>query len=295
MLKKILFYKEWGKGKIMIFLEKIKKEPRMIFAIVNFISFFLPWITINITGNMLGEIYGDAYTVSGFGLVNEGFFGIVFYIIPVVIFIIPLISQLKRFSRYLYLILSVIAIIMMLIIKSLLKAGTGALEMDFGWGGVEMDIDRKIGYWIALVCNIGMIIYTLRKDYHITSGEELKKNIKDIKVDNITEQVSNIAKDLGDSVQQTLFVECPNCGNRVVKGKKFCSKCGTQLLQENETTEEKNVKCTVCGKIVSYETKFCPECGAKIVHEQERKCSQCGRKLNQSDKFCPQCGTKVEG
>lgn len=281
----------------MDILEKIKKEPRIILAVVNFISFFLSWITINtsISTSVMGEDIGSeaATTISGFGLVEQSVFGIVFYIIPIIICAIPFIQQLKGVSKYLYLILPLVAIIMMFMIEALLKAGTGAI--DFGSGDVELNIDRKIGYWIALVCNIGIIVYTLMKDYNITSGEELKKNIKDINVDNITGQVSNMAKDISGNVQKTLFVECPNCGNKVAKGKKFCSKCGTQIMQETETKEEKkNVKCSACGKVVPYETKFCPECGMKIVHEQEIKCSQCGKKLTKDDKFCPQCGTKVE-
>lgn len=35
----------------MNIIEKMKKEVRMIFAIVNFISFFLPWVAVSATSS----------------------------------------------------------------------------------------------------------------------------------------------------------------------------------------------------------------------------------------------------
>lgn len=55
-------------------------------------------------------------------------------------------------------------------------------------------------------------------------------------------------------------VTCPNCGQPVANGAKFCSNCGTKIE-------------------IPAGPKFCPECGTK---------------LEPGTKFCPNCGTKIE-
>ena len=58
----------------MNIIEKMKKEVRMIFAIINFISFFLPWVAVSATSStsFLGEVFSGTNTVSvtGFGLME---------------------------------------------------------------------------------------------------------------------------------------------------------------------------------------------------------------------------------
>ena len=54
--------------------------------------------------------------------------------------------------------------------------------------------------------------------------------------------------------------------------------------------------CKTCGNQLSDTAKFCPKCGTKIVIEQDQNkfCSVCGNKLNASAKFCPKCGTTCQ-
>ena len=62
----------------------------------------------------------------------------------------------------------------------------------------------------------------------------------------------------------TVIKRCPNCGNEVTPGKKFCGKCGTKLeltVLDNQTRQ--NI-CPNCGNIVTPGKKFCGKCGAKI-------------------------------
>ena len=46
-------------------------------------------------------------------------------------------------------------------------------------------------------------------------------------------------------------VKCPECGQEVAEGTKFCDNCGTALI----------ITCAGCGATLSAGTKFCAECG----------------------------------
>ncbi len=52
-------------------------------------------------------------------------------------------------------------------------------------------------------------------------------------------------------------VKCPNCGNMVPAGSKFCNVCGQKLVTES--------KCPNCGVDVPPGSKFCPNCGQKLA------------------------------
>ena len=107
-------------------IEKMKKEIRMTVAIINFLSFFLPWVAVSATSSavVFGEVFSgtDISSVTGFGLMEHSMLGILLYAIPVVMFAIPLVKGLKEISRYLYLILPVAAIILMFLARRLLCA-----------------------------------------------------------------------------------------------------------------------------------------------------------------------------
>lgn len=61
---------------------------------------------------------------------------------------------------------------------------------------------------------------------------------------------------------------CPNCGNIIIKGKKFCTQCGmpvdgSQAVQADGTPEEK-MCCPGCGRAIKPGKKFCSFCGMKL-------------------------------
>ena len=281
----------------MNIIDKLKKEPRMLLALINFISFFFPWIAVTAmaSAEVMGETVGSNADTSmtGFGLTTYSMVGIIFYLIPIILFVIPFIKQIENAARYLYLLLPVIALILMFTIGAFVSSVGGSASV----AGMEYstEVDRLVGYWIALICNIGIIIFTLMKDYNIKSGEDLKKNLQNIDVENLTTQVSEMARDIGSNVQKSMFVECPQCGNKVAKGKRFCAKCGTAMIEETKAAANKNImQCTSCGTQMGKGTKFCPNCGSKVEQEpQKLKCSNCGCELEKNTKFCPECGTKT--
>ena len=72
-------------------------------------------------------------------------------------------------------------------------------------------------------------------------------------------------------------MKCENCGNEVREGAKFCSKCGSNILEQQEDHSGKhNVhemktekRCVNCGNVLREESKFCPKCGSSTVEQKE--------------------------
>lgn len=65
------------------------------------------------------------------------------------------------------------------------------------------------------------------------------------------------------------MVKCPNCGNSMQKGQKFCIHCGSAMPAESpaytlETEETPANICPGCGSEVEPGTKFCMTCGQKL-------------------------------
>lgn len=83
-------------------------------------------------------------------------------------------------------------------------------------------------------------------------------------------------------------VLCNNCGNRVVIGSKFCTKCGNEIIQTK--------KCHNCGYILKEVDRFCAKCGTEQKKEfvQDQRCYNCGGQLKQGAKFCTTCGKEIK-
>lgn len=87
---------------------------------------------------------------------------------------------------------------------------------------------------------------------------------------------------------------CPGCGNRVLKGKKFCPKCGTAIPEIKEERKSVEKKCVQCGNELEANAKFCPECGTPVKEEKKiENCPNCHAKIKDGMKFCSECGTKI--
>lgn len=56
---------------------------------------------------------------------------------------------------------------------------------------------------------------------------------------------------------------CQNCGEELIVGANFCSKCGTKVEQER--------KCVSCGTILSIDERFCHMCGERCVELDEKE------------------------
>lgn len=97
----------------------------------------------------------------------------------------------------------------------------------------------------------------------------------------------------------SLKVKCPNCGETLTPGTRFCSHCGITIPTE----------CPNCHKPVKGGLKFCAECGAPLFSAQIRGdsgeggqepgvtkkfCGSCGSEINPGQIKCPTCGLSLE-
>ncbi len=104
--------------------------------------------------------------------------------------------------------------------------------------------------------------------------------------------LGGVFQSMGQAVQaaQTAagrMARCPQDGTLAPAGTKFCSKCGSAMVQPAAEP------CPRCGADVSG-VAFCPQCGAPVERRPAGGvCAKCGADVAGA-KFCPQCGTKVE-
>lgn len=188
----------------MNIIEKMKKEIRMTVAIINFLSFFLPWVAVSATSSaaVFGEVFSGTNTssVTGFGLMEHSVLGILLYAIPVVMFAIPLVKGAKEISRYLYLILPVAAIILMFLVSILVASGGEEFSSDLI--NIQTRVHRLTGFWIAGVCNVVIIVLTAIRDFRIKSTDDLKRTVKNADMGKISSQFSGAAKDIGKKIHK---------------------------------------------------------------------------------------------
>lgn len=273
--------------KKMEMIKKITKEPRSIIAIVNFISFFLPWVSFD--ASVAG--YSSSTKVTGFGMISYSVLGIAFYVVPIFIVALPFIESLREYAKKIYLVLSIWSILCMFITCSLLASTEASYD---GAVSASVHIPKLLGFWIALICNVLIFAITLLQNKSASSSGQSKVNLKNVNLKNINmENISNAAHEIGATIQSSAFVECKKCGNKIPRGKKFCSNCGEKVAVEEKVI--KKYKCSGCGKPATAKDKFCSDCGAPIEEYIDANvCPNCGKKVLENASFCTFCGTKIE-
>jgi ribosomal protein L32 len=102
--------------------------------------------------------------------------------------------------------------------------------------------------------------------------------------------LGEVVRRASEAAQQTAtgMARCPKDGTLAPAGAKFCSTCGSPMVQPAPAAVD---LCPNCGKEAKG-SKFCPECGTKIERAAASVCPNCGKDAK-GNKFCPECGTKI--
>ena len=100
------------------------------------------------------------------------------------------------------------------------------------------------------------------------------------------------AKPMDKLVKSSESLKCPECGNEVQKGAKFCPHCSASL----ESLMIVDPTCPTCGKHYAQGTKFCAEDATLLVSGDKLKptCVKCGKVYPDGTKFCTEDGGEVK-
>lgn len=312
--------------------EKLK-DLRLYFCLGIIIAEFFPWLEIVSKSETKGIVEASAsanQVVNGFQAFKYSFFGVIVLLIPVALVAMDFMPQINIKKSTLYIVGSILgiatSIITLLIYKSSAVKASSAASAAGAVASVEVEVEAnvKIGFWILLACFIAMLVTTLIKDFALNKETISQKGLKgalqgvvsEVSAE-ISEQVGTISTE-GTGITEALSNTCPQCGEKVIKGKKFCAKCGSKM-PENEnasigiklpgiggknnkmiTVNEyikslKTISCHKCQTPIPNGTKFCPDCGEKVVVKVVMdKCISCGGDILKDKKYCPDCGNKIE-
>ncbi len=229
----------------MDYVNKFKKEPRLIISAVNLLFFFLPWVSV--------DVWGFSGSISGFRLISHSFLMFILLLVAIFFLVIPFIPAFENYKKILYLATSLLAIILTFVITSFAAGKYYGIDLsDFG-----VDIDRGFGFWLSLLAYIGLIAATFIIDFKVSSKSFKEKGFQGVFSDvagQFTTSAAEIAAGLSQPKADT-NISCPSCNSPVAKDTKFCPKCGTQIPEVS--------KCTGCGAELAAGTVFCSNCGTK--------------------------------
>lgn len=257
--------------------EKILKNINSIIAGLLIIACFLPMFRLN--SSELG--YFNDLKMSGFaamvglefsdGTATSICIPALFLIFcPLLLILCNYVKQLKSIKQNVIYIAPVGSIIALFLTK---------MSVD---SQINTSIATNIGFWVYLLLDFVLLILTYLQFKNIPINENEIKNF-----------VKESGARIGTAFQEVGTTVCSNCGNKVLKGKNFCPKCGSPII--NEEAANKRIHCPQCGKDISESDSFCPRCGTKIeIIPQKRVCSNCGTELTKEAIFCPNCGVKKE-
>ncbi len=272
----------------MNIVDKLKSEPRIYIALAIFVSFFFSWLNVGGKTSVMGYSSSSSAAYNVFALTEEYVVTYVLIVIPIIMIVFTFIEPLEPYNKIVYLVLSIICIIIMIRVTSVSDVSAGGSSVS-----VAFKASRGLGFWIALIANGAIIVYTLIRDFNFNSKENIREELWKLN----TENIKSKARNLSNKAEDVAVIECSKCGNKVIKGKKFCGKCGNPMPQVSSSPKKASsgaVKCPKCGKELYKGALFCIECGTKVVKPVQNKiCPSCGVKLPPDAKFCAKCGNKI--
>ena len=78
-----------------------------------------------------------------------------------------------------------------------------------------------------------------------------------------------------NSTNKNFTSYCPNCGHGLFKDSKFCPGCGSEIENDQDTTNNEEIIestsniCEDCGEELVEGAKFCPNCGNDLTTENK--------------------------
>ena len=100
------------------------------------------------------------------------------------------------------------------------------------------------------------------------------------------------------------MAQCPNCGLGAEPGMKFCTGCGSPILDNAPERPSPTCACSACGKENPAGSKFCAFCGNAVPQVNVEPpltmtspttlpCIACGTVSPEGSRFCIRCGWPI--
>lgn len=258
----------------MGYLEKLKKEPRIVLSVLNVIFLLFPWISVSSSFELFGyteEVQKVSST--GFELVGNSLLMIVVLLLPILFIAMMFFPKLQKYGKIIYLLGSVIAIVFILVVSAHTASSSFRGE-DYDLG-IKISVHRGIGVWMSLLSYLGIMAATLIIDFRVNKDVIKEKGLKGA-FSEVAGQVSNSASEIASNIKN-INISMP------------ASNTPVSIVTEKEV---KTVSCPSCSVEVPAGAAFCSKCGAKLT--EAKKCSGCGIEIPEGASFCSECESKFE-
>ena len=121
--------------------------------------------------------------------------------------------------------------------------------------------------FIAVLLSVPLSLYQpllARLGIKNTAGLQAKMEGVSQSITQGAKGAASIMKEKAEKFQGGKSWVCPNCGQEVEKGSRFCPHCGTEKPAEPEPRF-----CHMCGTKLAADVLFCPNCGAIQILDDE--------------------------
>lgn len=298
--------------------EKLR-EPRVYLCVAIWILTVLPWFNVSVSTSVGGFSADSAQSFSGLDGLKCSVFGVGVLLLPLLLLLVEFFLNNQIKPTIVYLIGSVLGIVFMFL-ASLYVKNLGNVNVSGGGISAETKVSMTIGFWIALLVFIAIIVVTIIKDFALGKDDLKEKGIKGMfseVASQVKEEAVSAAGDmksvdvskLQDTIQNTVqnvagknmqTIPCPNCGSAVGVGKKFCVKCGYKMEADSgnsgTTKQEGNASKSQMDRPKTKKVQSIQEnmtVSAYIATLLKIRCDKCGAEVPAKTKFCPDCGEKV--
>lgn len=305
--------------------EKLK-EPRIYMCLSIFLTLFLPWMKVESKAEGVADM---DVAMNGFDVFFDSILGIILMFVLVALIVMELAPKFQLKMSLFYLAGAALGIILTIVLCFTSKGGA-AMGADAGAEiagsmGVDMDSSSsmQIGFWLQMAVYLAIIIFTLIKDFAVNKAALKEQGIKGVftgVADSMTKDFAETAEKINvpNGISEMVSVICPNCGASVIKGKKFCNKCGQMMpipqskavssktaAKPTDKVSEITVDKSFASANISEHDKIHTAVTAEktssnmmTVREyinsiKEVACENCGEMISSGIKFCPNCGEAV--
>lgn len=244
------------------------------------LCFLLPFIKVNVdVSTALGSASAESPAMNGIKIITEGgFWGIVYFLMPVLILAVSYIHALEAYKKYICLGASAAGLLLLFSIPGQLS--TSASSEGAAQATVEMSVKYQIGFWLMLVLLIALTALSVIRFFNLKGNKVFEavnmadetsatENDREIKLPHInTEKISSFTQNVAETVSGQIKNITENMANKAASQS---NEQGTAETQQTQTTKQPVTKQTQTQKASSMQMKSAPVHADSYVPTAEAK------------------------